>query len=376
DLLAKYMPFDLVIDEQTADGQQARVSKSSMCGTWGAIAGELRYFADRFGVPRASIEGTQIRLDRLRRFARREPAELDYSPRRKHAPLVLNWRIEYFGFVLEHGNEPIRDFPPDLIEKARRVLAEALARADAKHVAVHKNRDAIDEVREMYRRSAGKTPRLGQTELADWYEARLIEQNIKSLHEFQKADLFLEVEDFVPAAQRQELKALPSRLRIHKREVEIHYDVEERPVENGLVKAKDVKMKTTGVARLQLPEKLARSLSPDELPRLDRPLRFVVTRGQRGAVRADTLEELQEMLEGPWTPNEAPDGDWRGAEQDSREGTNDGHARGHRRGTSRNAGTRSGDTAASRAGQLRRGRKNFGKSGGGGSGGGRGRRSR
>jgi len=42
ELLAQYMPFDLVIDEQTADGTEARVSKTSVCGSWGAIAGDLR----------------------------------------------------------------------------------------------------------------------------------------------------------------------------------------------------------------------------------------------------------------------------------------------------------------------------------------------
>jgi hypothetical protein len=41
-LLAEYMPFDLVIDEQTSWGEEARVSKTSVCGSWGAIAGELR----------------------------------------------------------------------------------------------------------------------------------------------------------------------------------------------------------------------------------------------------------------------------------------------------------------------------------------------
>jgi hypothetical protein len=64
ELLARFMPFTLVIDEQTMSGEEARVSKTSVCGTWGAIAGDLRYFADRFGNPRASIEGTQI-PDRL-----------------------------------------------------------------------------------------------------------------------------------------------------------------------------------------------------------------------------------------------------------------------------------------------------------------------
>jgi hypothetical protein len=37
---------------------------------------------------------------------------------------------------------------------------------------------------------------------------------------------------------------------------------------------------------------------------LDRPLRFVVIRGQRGSIRADTLEELQEILDRPWSPDE------------------------------------------------------------------------
>ncbi|HYL28815.1 MAG TPA: helicase-related protein, partial [Gemmatimonadales bacterium] len=45
EMLARVMPFDLVIDERTADGQEARVSKTSVAGSWGAVAGNLRYFA-------------------------------------------------------------------------------------------------------------------------------------------------------------------------------------------------------------------------------------------------------------------------------------------------------------------------------------------
>src|SRR6185436_258585 len=68
-LIAKVMPFDLVIDEETADGQEARISKTSLAGSWGAVAGSVRYFADRFGVPRASIEGTTIPYDLVRMYA-------------------------------------------------------------------------------------------------------------------------------------------------------------------------------------------------------------------------------------------------------------------------------------------------------------------
>ncbi len=75
DLVARVMPFDLVIDEHTADGQEARVSKTSVAGSWGAVAGALRFFADRFGVARASIEGTTISYDLVNRYAVLGPAE-------------------------------------------------------------------------------------------------------------------------------------------------------------------------------------------------------------------------------------------------------------------------------------------------------------
>ena len=76
DLLARLMPFDIVIDEHTIDGGEARVSKTSVCGNWGAIAGTLRYFAGRNGEPRAGIEGTQIPMDLIQQYATRSRPEL------------------------------------------------------------------------------------------------------------------------------------------------------------------------------------------------------------------------------------------------------------------------------------------------------------
>ena len=297
ELLAQYMPFDLVLDEMTADGQSARVSKSSLCGSWGAIAGDLRYFADRNGIPRASIEGTQIPRGLLFRYARRAPAEFFYDEHNLSAPLVLVHKVEYFGFELERRGEPVKQFAAELAPAARHTLAEAVAREVAQHLGVQKNRAAIAEIRELYRRSAGQTSRLGLAELTALYEAQFEEQQVNSLLAFRKSRLTVRVEDFVPDALRQQLWALPSAVRIRKQEVEIEYDVEETAPTPGTVPI------PIGVARLRLPEKLARTLDEDDLPTLDRPLRFVVARGQRGAVRAATLEELQELLEGPWTPN-------------------------------------------------------------------------
>ncbi|MDQ3698385.1 MAG: DEAD/DEAH box helicase, partial [Gemmatimonadota bacterium] len=286
DLLARFMPFELVMDERTRDGEEARVSKTSVCGSWGAIAGELRYFADRSGIPRASIEGTQIPYDLVRRYATRGGAELTYDPERKRAPLAVRRAVDYFGFELEREVEAIDEWPAELEAEARRVLADALARSAARHRAVQTNRPAIEEVRELWRRSGGTTSRLGLPELAAMYESKLAEQSVRSMEAFRGADLALDVQKLVPDEERERLLALPGAVELRGREVEIQYDVEDD---------------TRGVARLRLPEKLARTLSAAELPSLDRPIRFVVTRGQRGAVRAATLGELQDLLDRPWT---------------------------------------------------------------------------
>ena len=290
ELLAQFMPFDLVIDEQTADGTEARVSKTSVCGSWGPIAGDLRYFADRSGIPRAAIEGTQVPIELIRRYATRSEAELTYDPRRKHGPLVLKRKLEYFGFELDNEIETVEDFPPELATRARHVLAEALARGEARHFAVKKNQDVIAEIREGYKRSAGETKRLGLSELTALYEEQLAEAN--SMDDFKSARLSVDRERFIPRETRERLERLPGYVTIRDRDVEIDYDVEERDGQRH------------GVARLRLPEKIARSLTQEEIPRLDRPVRFVVLRGQRGAVRADDLDELQERLAQPWSPDE------------------------------------------------------------------------
>jgi hypothetical protein len=157
---------------------------------------------------------------------------------------------------------------------------------------VKNNLGMIDAVREGWRRSGGKLPRLGQAELAALYLKRL--GDIGSLTAFKQADLDLAgaLEALSPRLERARYDALPTKTTVRDREVEIDYDVEE----SGVV--------PLGVARLRLPEKVARSLTEGEVPRLDRPVRFVVARGQRGSVRARTLDELQTLLDAPWSEEE------------------------------------------------------------------------
>jgi hypothetical protein len=217
--------------------------------------------------------------------------------------------VEYFGFELEREAEAVRDFPPALADEARHLLAEAVARGDARQLSVKRNRASVEAVREAYRRSGGVTPRLGLAELTAIYEQQL--QGVNSMEEFRNARLVLNADDFVSPAERERYEALPNMVLVREREAWIDYDVEHAP--DG---------STFGVARLRLPEKVARTLTEAELPVLDRPLRFSVTRGQRGMVKAATLEELQELLARPWSPAEVEDQD----QENDRRSQRDRHA--------------------------------------------------
>jgi hypothetical protein len=298
DLLARFMPFDLVIEEETVDGHEARVSKTSVCGSWGAVAGSLRYFADRHGIPRAAIEGTQLSMDLVRQYAQRHEPELALDLERKHSPVLLRRRVTYFGFELSRDSEPLPVFPDELAAAARHLLAEAAARGELRHPGVRRNQPIVEEIREVWRRLGGITPRLGQAELTSWYAQRM--GDARSWEDIRAMPLLLDRRDFLNEAQLAAARALPGAVEIRDRTVGIDYDVEE--LDGGRMP----------VARLRLPEKLARTLVPEELPVLDRALRFVVPRGQRGAVRANDLHELQDRLDLPFTDEERAAHDARG----------------------------------------------------------------
>src|SRR5690349_3223909 len=231
-------------------------------------------------------------MDLVRRYAHASEPELIFDAARKRAPLALRRRVEYFGFDLGRELEAIDEFPHELRDESRRLLADALAQGRARHVAVKRNQPLIDVIRETWRRTGGRTPKLSVAELTALYEARLHEVNSMSDFRHTDLDLTAELESLVPANVRAASEALPNHVVVRDRDVELQYDVEEN--EEGNV----------GVVRLRLPEKLARTLTESELPELDRPLRFVVTRGARGAARATTLEALQNELERPFTEDE------------------------------------------------------------------------
>ena len=280
DLVAKIMPFDLVIDEQTADGREARVSRSSVCGSWGAIAGTLRYFADRFGVPRASIEGTQIPERAIRGYARRGRPQAVFERQRRREGLMVVRAVEYFGFTLDRDVEPLPSpFPEELADAARQALVQALLAGETPHPDQGKVRRALERFGHYWRRSGGQLSQARSEKLSEQIAAQLA--RVRSWDEFIGARIVLDPDAAIPERERHRLDSLPSSVFLYGDRVPVDYDVEQG---------------VGGIVRLRLKEGQARRLHPNDLPAFDRPVRYTVTRGKHEAVRASSLDELRSGL--------------------------------------------------------------------------------
>jgi hypothetical protein len=279
DLLARFMPFDLVIDEHTADGQEARVSKTSVAGSWGAVAGALRFFADRFGVPRASIEGTTLSYDLIREHAALGAPRVVLTGPRKHQGLAVERRRSYFGFDLDTEIEALRGkIPAALLAAARDVLAEALIAGETSHPDQGRLARTVAVLDEWWRRSGGELTAISPGALRALVRAQL--EAVESWDDFQRARFVVDPTALVDEATRWRLDALPAMVRVRGDAVPLDYELADG----------------TGIARVRLREGQAKRLRAGDLPPVDRPVRFAVMRGRHQPILADTIDELQAAI--------------------------------------------------------------------------------
>lgn len=278
-LVAKVMPFDLVIDRETAWGEEVHTSRTSVCGEWGAVAGDLRYFSDRSGRARGAIEGTQLPYDLIWEFADAGEPEVVYDPGHRRHPLRVRQAKTYHGFELDREESGIDAFPEGLEEAARRALGAAVASGAAYHPDVRGNRDVVRALREVYRRSGGATRDIPDAALAEHFAERL--RDIGSYSEFQDTELRLDPNAWIPPEERAPWEALPDTIELNGSEYPLDYSIEDG----------------TAIARARIPAKLLPSIREDDLPELDRPLRWTVIRGKRETIRAESLEDARRAVQ-------------------------------------------------------------------------------
>jgi hypothetical protein len=282
-LVARVMPFSLVIDEETSWGEEVRVSKTSMCGNWGPVAGDLMYFSDKNGRARGSISGTQLETDLLWEFASPGEAELVYDPRHKRHPLRIVRSREYHGFVLDTEDEGVERFPDGLEDAARRALAEAVVTGKAYHPDQLANRAILRELREVWRRSGGSVAAASDEALRDLIASRLA--NARTFQEFMDTPLRIDADAVVPRDERQRWMALPGEIELRGESYPLDYAVEDGQ----------------GTVRARIPAKLLYKLDADEVPaNVDgRPLQWTVIRGKKEPIRAASLDDAKiELTEG------------------------------------------------------------------------------
>ena len=281
-LVARVMPFDLVIDERTADHERVRIGRGSTCSNWGAVAGHLRHFADRRGIPRAAIEGTNLSLRLIREFAERSEPEVEFRTTRRHQGgyLVVVRRLEYFGFELDRTTHPLEEpFPDALAASARTALVDALVRGKSSHPDQRRLKRTLDRIGEYWRRSGGTLPDAAPARVRALLAERLAE--VRSRPDFENTRLDFDLDRTVPVAVQRALDLLPSSVSIRGDTVPIEYGIE-----HG-----------AAVATVRLREGQARRIRPEDLPGLDRPIRFALLQGRgRPPLRAGDLDELAALL--------------------------------------------------------------------------------
>jgi hypothetical protein len=275
DLVARVMPFDLVIEQATARGDAVRVSRGSVCVPMAAVAGQIRYFADRFGTPRGAIEGTEIPFDLIRRHAVRGVPAVRYREGPRHAGLVVERTTTYAGFELDRSREALTgEFPADLAVQARLAIGEALVAGVTTHPDQRHLARSIARLDEYWRRSGGQLASASPDAIA----TRLAEQlhDVRSWDGFLRERLSVETADLVDDDTRDRLDALPASVPLLGDRIPLYYEIEHgQPV-----------------VRLRLREGKARRLRAGLLSPLDRPVRFTVLRGRNEVLHASSIDEL------------------------------------------------------------------------------------
>jgi hypothetical protein len=168
--------------------------------------------------------------------------------------------------------------PEGLRDQARDLLAGLLVAGEVVHPDAGRLKRAVGELDELWRRSGGTLPDLAPDAVRHHVLAQL--GDVASWDDFQQTRIALDPAALVDQSTRERLTALPGMVRVRGDAASVDYELQDGE----------------GVARIRLREGQAKRLRPEEVPALDRPVRFAVQRGRHPPVLADTLPELLALL--------------------------------------------------------------------------------
>ncbi|HEU4524517.1 MAG TPA: hypothetical protein VFR62_05815, partial [Gemmatimonadales bacterium] len=168
--------------------------------------------------------------------------------------------------------------PEGLRGDARDLLADLLVQGEVVHPDAGRLKRAVAELDELWRRSGGTLPDLAPEALRNRVREQL--EGLESWDDFKRTRIALDPTGLIDQASRERLTALPGMVRVRGDAVPVDYELRDGEA----------------VARIRLREGQAKRLRLDEVPVLDRPIRFAVQRGRHPPLAVDTLPELQAAL--------------------------------------------------------------------------------
>jgi hypothetical protein len=196
--------------------------------------------------------------------------------------LVVAHTLEYFGFELDTVEEPLTGaIPTDLAPLAIDALVNGIINGTVTHPDHGKIRRAARELDEYWRRSGGTQEGASPTRVRAAIATQL--EGITSWADFEARRLELDPADHLDLATRVRLDRLPATVHLLGDATAVEYAIE----------------RGEGIARLRLREGQARRLTEDQVPALDRPVRYLVVRGGEAPIEAESLATLGALLRKP-----------------------------------------------------------------------------
>ncbi len=204
-LLAKVAPFDLVRNERHSKAGTVWTAQHSMCASDGAFLGAIRFWTDKRGVRRATIEGTEVSSDLINSHAKKIPVRV-YSVSAEGIKVAC--KRSFAGEQMDETYELVSgaDLPEGLQREARRQLVSILSGVPGFEKLYEHNQGVREVSEDLAARSGGTVCAITQTDEQALYLKLLEKANIFSVAgviealkcaKFKLSDFFLNLRDFI-----------------------------------------------------------------------------------------------------------------------------------------------------------------------------------
>ena len=214
DLLARVQSLDFVRDERNSQVGTVWRAKHSL--TDGArVLGKIRYWSDRRGIQRATIEGTEVPEDLFKLYTDKKPDSIHQV---NSEGVEIEFKLEFAGEPVGSLIEAAADseVPAELVKQAEQKFIDALLNRQISTGFADQNRETRKLSRQLRIRSGGAVEEISESKEQELYKLEFKDKEIISVRSLQSAiesgkvnpdNLLLKLEDFIPVETQKKIMA-------------------------------------------------------------------------------------------------------------------------------------------------------------------------